>query len=295
MSATLKGISQVLLIDNAITGLIILIAIMITSVPLALVALVASMIGTWICLSSGANKSSVNEGIFGYNSVLTGLALSLYLSGDNRWLFAIIGAAVASLFTAAMMNVLNRLKIPILTFPYILLTWLVLLASFGMSAIHLSNDLVQQDVTPWRLHVGGNIEFNGVIYGISQIFFLKNIYSALLILIGIFWAGWRLGLYAVIGTIISWLSAYALGAEVTSLNMGMYGYNAVLAILAISIIYADREGNKVLTGIIAAIITVPITASINEWMSPYGLPALTMPFVLVTWLMISMRKRLPNL
>ncbi|MCR8659792.1 urea transporter [Paenibacillus endoradicis] len=294
-SASLKGISQVLLIDNAITGLIVLIAIMIVSIPLALIALASSIIGTWICLYSGANKVTVNEGIFGYNSVLTGLALSLYLSGQNRWLIAIVGAVVAALFTAALMNVLNRLKIPILTFPYILLTWLVMLASFGMSAIQLSADLVQQDVTPWRLHIGGEIEYNGVIYGISQIFFLKNVYSAVLILIGIFWAGWRLGVYAVVGIIISWLTAYGLGAEVTSLNMGMYGYNAVLAILAISVVYADRNGNSALTGIIAAIITVPITASINEWMHPYGLPALTMPFVLVTWLMISMRKGLPKL
>ncbi len=284
-----------LLIENTVTGLIVLFAIMIASVPLGLVALASSGIGTGIALVSGAEKAVINQGLFGYNSVLTGLALSLFLSGEKRWGIALAGAAVTVLFTAALMHLLKAMEVPILTFPYILLTWSVLLASFGLASIQLSPNLVPQDLSHWKLQAEGHFEATELIEGVGQIYFLENIYSSFLILIGIFWASWRMGLYAVVGTVLSSLTAYGLGAGSPSFNSGLYGYNAVLAIMAVTVVFKDRRHNSIPAGIVAAILTVPLMASITDVMIPYGLPALTMPFVIVTWLFLSLRKVLPKL
>lgn len=283
------------LIDNAITGFIFLIGITVASLSLGIITLASTMIGTWIVRRSGADLPTVNQGLFGFNSVLTGLALFLFLDGDNRWLFALIGAAVAALFTASFMNVMNKFEIPSLTFPYILLTWLVLLASFRLTALKLSPDLIPQNLSRWKMEAGGSIEMSGLIDGVGQIFFLDHLWASVIILIGIFYAGWKLGVYAVVGTSLAWLTAYLMGAEFSSLNVGIYGYNAVLTIIAVSAVFDSKQRLSILTGCVAAILTVPFTASISDWLTPYGLPALTMPFVLVTWIVLSMRKVLPKL
>ena len=56
LAASLKGISQVILIENAITGLIILIAISISSYYLGMITLLSSIIGTLVGKLGGADK-----------------------------------------------------------------------------------------------------------------------------------------------------------------------------------------------------------------------------------------------
>ena len=53
ITASLKGISQVMLIENAITGLLILIAITISSYYLGIIALLSAVIGTLVAKWGG--------------------------------------------------------------------------------------------------------------------------------------------------------------------------------------------------------------------------------------------------
>ena len=76
IAASLKGISQVILIENAITGLLILIAITIDSYYLGIIALLSAIIGTLVENLEVQMKIRINQGLFGYNSVLTGMALA---------------------------------------------------------------------------------------------------------------------------------------------------------------------------------------------------------------------------
>lgn len=292
--AVFRGISQVLLIENAATGLIVLAAIVISSYPLGLIALACSVIGTWIGYSGGKNRATAAQGLFGYNSVLAGLAFSLYLDGSAKWAFALAGAAVAALATAAAMHVMRHFGLPVLTFPYIVLTWMWLLAAFHLNAVHLNAKIQPQDIVSLQPDLkAGTIEWlTGLINGVGQVYFVEGLVSGILILLAIFVAGWRLGLYAIAGTVIGGITAYGLGAETTMLNSGLYGFNAVLAVLAVSFAYRHAGGNNFPAGLLAAILTVPVAAGIETWLNPYGLPALTMPFVLVTWVMIAGRQLL---
>lgn len=296
ISMTLKGISQVILIENSLSGLIILIAIAISNYQLGIVALVSALIGTLIGHVAGADKTAVEKGIFGYNSVLVALALSLYLTGHIRWGIAFIGAAFATIITGAMIYFLKDLKIPVLTFPYIMLTWFFLLASYHLKIFKLSSELAPQNLSQWKLSIQGSISLiDGLVNGVSQVYFLNNLWTGILILIAVFWGNWRLGAYAVLGAGIGLLTAYALQANHMTINLGLYGYNAVLTILAL-FVFGDKENPfSLVTGCIAAMTTVPITAGIHTLLLPYGLPTLTMPFVLVTWIFIGAGKVLKKL
>lgn len=297
ISASLKGISQVILIENVITGLIILLSLTFYSYYLGLIALISAIIGTLIGKLGGADEDSVNQGLFGYNSVLTGLALTLFLTGANQWIIVLIGAAVAAILTAAMMHFMKNTGIPILTFPFIIVTWFTLLVSYRFEAIQLSTALVPQDLAHWELNIAGKVNWlEGTFTGIGQVFFLDNPYCGALLFIAVFWAGWKFGLFAILGNAVALLTSYWLGGEHSLIFMGLYGYNAILTSIAVAIVF-KHDGKHVasISGIIAACLTVPVTASVTTWLLPYGLPALTMPFVLTTWMFLGAKKVLPKL
>lgn len=294
--ASLKGISQVMLIENAITGFIFLVAIMVSSFPLGIMAFLSSMIGTLIGKFGGANEQAVQQGLFGFNSVLTGMALTIFLEEPSNWIIALFGAFFTAIFTAAMMHFTKNSEFPILTFPYIVLTWFFLLTSYRLKGFILSRDLVPQSLANWKLTITGEINwFHGIFHGMGQIFFLENLYSGILLFIGVFWAGWRLGLYAIVGNGAALITAYVLGGEHSLIYSGLYGYNAILTILAVSKVFnTDNHPWSLFSGIAASCLTVPIAASVITWMLPFGLPALTMPFVLCTWLFLGARRVLPK-
>ena len=138
ITTSLKGISQVILIENAITGLLILIAITIESYYLGIIALLSAIIGTLVGKFGGVAEQTINQGLLGYNSVLTGMALASFLSGPYMWIIALVGSAIAAIFTATMLHFMKKTEIPILTFPFIILTWFILLASYKLKVIKLS-------------------------------------------------------------------------------------------------------------------------------------------------------------
>jgi urea transporter len=297
ITASLKGISQVILIENAITGLLILIAITIESYYLGIIALLSSIIGTLIGKFGGVAEQTINQGLLGYNSVLTGMALASFLSGPYMWIIALVGSAVAAIFTATMLHFMQKTEIPILTFPFIILTWFILLASYKLKVIRLNPTLEPQNLAYWQLDISGEINvLQDIFNGIGQVFFLDNTISGIILSLAVFLGGKKLGFYAVIGNIVSILIAYFLGGEHTLIARGLYGYNAILTIIAVSAVF-NHEHNRfaLLSGIIAACLTVPITAGLSTFLLPYGLPALTMPFVLCSWLILGARKIMPNL
>ena len=297
ITSSLKGISQVILIENVMTGFLILIAITIFSYYLGIIALLSAIIGTLAGKLGAADEKVINQGLLGYNSVLTGIALASFLTGPYMWLVALIGSAVAAIFTAAMMHFTKRTEVPILTFPFVILTWFILFASYKLNGIKLSSALVPQDLTHWKLKTAGEVNLiDGVFHGIGQVFFLNNTVSGILIFLAVFWAGRKLGLYAVIGNAVAIIIAFLLGGERSLITLCLYGYNAILTILAVSVVFKSEHNRfAFLSGIISACLTVPITAGLSTYLLPYGLPALTMPFVLCSWLFLGARKVLPNL
>lgn len=294
--ATMKGISQVLFIENWITGLFILAAISITSVELGAIAFLSAAIGTLFGQMGGGDPASVRQGLYGYNPTLTGMALLLFLEDPASWGIALFGALIAAAFTASMLTLLKPPGMPTLTFPYVVTTWLLLLASYKLEAFKLTDEIIPQDLSHWKLEIAGEIQwFSAFLDGVGQIFFLQGIVAGLLIFIGIFIAGMKLGLYALAGNFIGMIVAYYLGGEHTLIDAGLFGYNAILTSIAVGVVFREKTNRLApLTVIVGAVLTVPLTASIAAALLPFGLPALTMPFALSTSIFIGARKMMQH-
>lgn len=293
---SLKGIAQVIFIENAFSGLLILAGIFVSSISLGMIAFLSACIATLIGKFGGASKTMVNQGLLSFNSVLAGMALFMNLTGEDRWIIALAGAAVTTILTAAMQYWLRNAGIPAFTFPFIITTWLFLLSSYRLPSFHLNPQLAPTELANKSVQLGGPLHWlNGIINGVGEVYFMNHVGSGLLIIAGIFWASRRLGVYAVIGSAMALLIANLLGGDHASLNDGLYGYNAVLTILATGAIFDAKNRWAPVIGAVAAVITVPITASISSWLLPYGLPTLTLPFVLCSWVFLAARKVLPKL
>ena len=75
LEAWLKGVGQVFLVGNAVTGAIFVVALAVNSWRAALFALLGSAAGMGTALAFGASRAMVGEGLYGFSAVLTAVAL----------------------------------------------------------------------------------------------------------------------------------------------------------------------------------------------------------------------------
>ena len=296
MSASLKGFSQVLLVGNAFSGFLILIGITIFSPILGFMAFLSSLVGTIVGKYCGGDRFLVQEGIYSFNATLCGITAVLFLNGDKRWIIALFAAALAALAMKVLSKILDKVNIPVLTIPFVFITWIGLLIAYRVDTLYMDPSFVISSPAMWNIPTEGTPTLLiGMIKGIGEVFVIDSLWTGSLILIALFFVGWRFGIYAIIGAFVSWLTAYFIGADSNSLNLGLYNYNAVLTIIAVSLVFDKKPKKILLTGIIAAMLTVPVTAGLELLLDPIGLPALTFPFILCTWFFLALRKFFPKI
>ncbi len=280
-----------MLMENRFSGGLILLGLILHSPYLGLMALLSSIVGTSIGLLK--DKETAKKGIYGFNSILSGVAAMLFLHGDWRWIIALIAAASSAFLMYFLSMIVIRWKIPVLTTPFVAITWIGLLVTYPINFLHKNPAFITSSPVKWNIPSEGKPNFIlGLIKGVGEVFIIDSFWAGLFILIALFVAGWRFGVYAVFGTFISWLTARSLGVDTESLDLGLYNYNAVLTVIAVGLLFDDKR-NYLLYGILAAAMTVPITAGMDALLNPIGLPALTSPFIISTWIFLIIRKITP--
>ncbi|MEZ9345863.1 urea transporter, partial [Vibrio splendidus] len=119
----LKGISQVSFIENALSGLVILVAIALNNIKHAIWIMLAVIISTVFSGLIGASSELVAQGLYGYNAILATLALVLY--PRIPWPLTLLGMLLSCVITLGF----HELSLLPLTAPFILSTWVVVYLS----------------------------------------------------------------------------------------------------------------------------------------------------------------------
>jgi urea transporter len=136
----LNGISEVPLISAPLTGILILIGTIIASRKAALIMVVSGLVGAAVALLLGASFTLVTFGLFGYNSILTGMAFwSGPFTKSNKVTFflSIFGAAVTAVAWMVFDHVMgdwffgegSGYAIPSFTAAFIFTTWVMMWAT----------------------------------------------------------------------------------------------------------------------------------------------------------------------
>lgn len=117
----LKGVSQIFVSNNEVTGLLILLGIFTYSPFAAAATLSGSAIGAVTAYVVGADAEEVEEGIWGFNPALTALAVSVFFVplGLPYAVLAVGGAAAAAVsFIGFKATVFGAIQAPCLTLPF---------------------------------------------------------------------------------------------------------------------------------------------------------------------------------
>ncbi|MEU9509165.1 urea transporter [Micromonospora sp. NPDC048170] len=125
----LRGISQVYLTNSWVSGLIIVVALLVNSRWSALFAVVGTVGATLLALWFGADGASLDKGLYGFNAVLTAIAVGavMHRPGALVTAYTLFGIVLTLFVQMALATVLTPLAIPVLTGPFNIATWLLLL------------------------------------------------------------------------------------------------------------------------------------------------------------------------
>jgi urea transporter len=86
------------------------------------------------------------------------------------------------------------------------------------------------------------------------------------------------------------LTAHLFGAESELITGGLLGFSPVLTAIALGTVFYQPSLRVAVYAALATAFTVIAQAALNVALTPFAIPALTAPFVLVTWLFLLPRQ-----
>ncbi|MFA0330030.1 urea transporter [Vibrio splendidus] len=272
----LNGIGQVYFTPSAMTSLLLLLAISIESLSLAFLTLLGASCSYALARYSIKQSKDLDNGMFALNGALIGLFIGNFFGVTP--LLALV-TVLGALLTVPIANIVFRFKkYRGYTSAFILTSWLIYLiqSSLGLSVFSPSSSalipIISFEENSW---------FNlppvviPLLKGISQVSFIENALSGLVILLAIALNNLKHATWVVLAVIISIIFSKMIGASNELVAQGLYGYNAILATLAL-VLYPRIPWPLILLGILLSCL---VTLGFHE----LSLQPLTAPFILSTW------------
>lgn len=309
----LRGVSQVYLCDNPITGICICIGLLVTNSALCAYAIIGCIFSTLsACLMiHPTNLSELRSGLYGYDGTLVGGAVYTFLSisassgmvapslTNTGLCIAAIMSCTAGIIHCSCVNMNN---LPSLTLAFnIVVCGLFLSLARGMSGAATLSFLVDENVLvtssvhddiawdPLTL----NYVVSVCLKSIGQFCFVSTAVGGGFVWAGICIASRRAGCMALIGAIVAFIVArYVVDLPTSAYSLvkeGIYGYNAMGTCVAIGgEVFFTKGMGATGVAIIGCILTVFVQLAVASMLNTddLSLPVLTIPFVVTTWLIM---------
>lgn len=296
----LRGVAQVMLQDNPLTGLLFLAGVAAASWPLALAGLAGVVVSTLTAYGLGVDRALVGAGLFGFNGFLTGVGLAFFLQPSGAVAaYLVVAAAASTVVMAALSRVLAVWSVPALTAPFVLVVWVFLLGAYQFELLtageHLAPGLPEADGSTATALGAGVADTAGLtvanlagslLRGVGQVMLQNSALTGALFLVGLVVNSRVSAGFAVLGSAAGLGAGLALGADGGALFQGLYGFNSVLCAIALGGVFAVLSWRTAVYALAGALLGAVASAGLMAFLAPLGIPALTGPFVVVTWLLL---------
>jgi len=292
----LRGTGQVMFQNHPLTGALFLAAIawgsFAAGVPEVLFGgLLGLVTATLAAMWLRVDAEGLGAGLYGYNGILVGLALATFLAPSPLlWCYVVLGAAVSVVAMLGMVNVTKTWRVSALTFPFVLTTWLLLLAAFAFAGLDSDLPPFAGELEALEPAASNPLDLtafvSGIFNSISQVFLKGNAISALLFLAGLAVSSLAAAAFAVAGAVLAVTSAHLFGAESELISAGLLGFSPVLTAIALGTVFHRPSPRVAVYAAVGTVFTVVVQAAMNVAFAPLGIPALTAPFVLASWLFL---------
>jgi len=257
---------------NVTTGFLFCFGIAISSLTMLLggiIAILASLALTEICRYK---QTLVLSGVYSFNAALLGLAMGVFLPiGVSSLALIILGALLSTVLMHLFIKC--EAKIIALTAPFIISTWLLLLIIDAFN--------VEKTLPLLSTYAAGNLfeSLFALMRGIAQVMFQDQWLSGIIFVLALLFSSYKTAVWVVVGSGTGMLTAQYLGYPEHLRLMGIYGVNASLVVIVLSDYY-EKESYLIFIGIVLCVVFTGLFEQFN-------FPALTAPFVLSCWLILS--------
>ncbi len=308
----LRGVGQVMFMNNPLTGLLVMIAAWTFDPWLGFGGTVGVIVSTATAMLLGFDRAAIRAGLFGFNGVLCGLALATFLAPPwdgiaTVWIVVVsAGSSVAMAALAALFG--GAWGVPPFTFAFNLSVLLFLIT--GLHAVRgrigplitptapaVNGPTVSDALRATATDTGGTDALgilNAILRGIGQLFFVNSMLGGVLVLIGILVCSRIAGAFAVLGSAIGMGVGMALGADGVAIYNGLWGFNSYDACLAIAGVFYVLSWRTALLGAACAVFAALLFGGLASFLQPWGLPAMTLPFCISVLCFVMLHDALPG-
>ncbi|XP_017546569.1 urea transporter 2 isoform X2 [Pygocentrus nattereri] len=291
----LRGAAQVMFVNNPLSGLIIFAGLILQSRWVALNGFIGTLSATISALILKQNRGAIAAGLYGYNGILVGLLMAVFSNaGDWYWwllLPNIFMSMACPIVSSALASINSRWDLPVFTLPFNILVCLHMVAT-GHYNLHFPQVLIQPRTSfpnlAWS-ELDYALLFRSIPVGVGQVYGCDNAWTGGIFIIALFISSPITCVHAVIGSAIGMVSGLALAAPFENIYFGLWGYNCVLACIAIGGMFYALTWQTHLLAVACAFFCAYLGSAISNVMATFSLPACTWPFCLsaLTFLLIT--------
>jgi urea transporter/murein DD-endopeptidase MepM/ murein hydrolase activator NlpD len=299
----LKGIpnsySQVFFSDNRVFAIILLV---ITFIDLfaGMMGLISVITTNLVGFLLGFDKRTLSRGLFGFNSLLVGLALGVYFEpGLLLLIIVILGAILTLLISVSMQGVIGKYTLPFLSIPFLLSVWIMTLATREFTALGVSergiytfNDLYMiggntlVGLYDWWNSLGMAQSLRIYLISLGAILFQYNILSGIILAIGLFYCSRISFTLSLLGFYTAYMFYEIIGANISELSYSYIGFNYILTSIALGGFFIVPSRRSFLWVVILIPMVALVTISLTRIFTVLGLPIYSLPFNIVVLLFL---------
>ncbi|KAL4660957.1 urea transporter 1-like [Arapaima gigas] len=275
---SLRGMAQVIMANNPISGGLILVALVMESPWQALVGTLGLLVSTLSAIVIGMDSVEVSMGLHGLNGMLVSLLIGIFSSaGDWYWWLLLpvcIAAATCTFVSGGLQPVLDLWDLPVSVFPFN--TVIVLYLSCTGSA----NPYFPHHVpVPPGGTQGNSTQLNasqvlqGVLLGVGQIYACGELWPSVLILVAVIIFSPLLCTHAILGSGAGMLAGLSVASQHSFLYSGLCGFNGALGCMAIGGLYFSLSWKTHFLSIASALLSSYGDLALRNLLGTVGLPA----------------------
>lgn len=265
-----------------------------------LTGLIAVSLSILFSKMAGPSNVADQPGLLHFNAILLGLGMgTFYNSGYAFWLILFIAVFFSLLFSTWLAERFYRKGTPFLSIPFIISFWIIILVARDLRAIELTARSIYWLNNMYA--VGDSQLLNFVLFfenlpvsplvltffkSLSSLFFQENVLAGIVIFLVLLFQSRISVLLVLLGFVVSMLFNSIVNAYDSGINYYLLGANFIMVTLAIGGFFMLPSIYSFFWAILAVPLSFLMVIALGKIMALLNLPVYSLPFCLVTILMI---------
>ncbi|KAM6148718.1 urea transporter 2 [Erethizon dorsatum] len=291
----LRGTSQVMFVNNPLSGILIVIGLFVQNPWWAISGCLGTIVSTLTALFLSQDKSAIAAGLHGYNGVLVGLLMAVFSDKSDYYWWLLLPVIIMSMscpiLSSALSTIFSKWDLPVFTLPFNIAVTLYLAATGHYNLFFPTTLLQPASSVPnitWS-EVQVPLLLRAIPVGVGQVYGCDNPWTGGIFLMALFISSPLICLHAAIGSTMGMLAALSIATPFDSIYFGLCGFNSTLACIAIGGMFYAITWQTHLLAIACALFAAYLGAALANMLSVFGLPPCTWPFCLsaLTFLLLT--------